>query len=128
MAIRGPQGDSGEKKTEEERREEAIREGLSLMVGIFNASTEKADTRNWQTIPHDIYYSRVPLNTGENTVTLKTISSSRATSTQDFSFTAAKERNSFSFISIPGIQTLVLFYCHFWPGFHKLASCLNVKT
>ena len=95
MAIRGPQGDSGEKKTEEERREEAIREGLSLMVGIFNASTEKADTRNWQTIPHDIYYSRVPLNTGENTVTLKTISSSGATATQDFSFTAAKGETLF---------------------------------
>ena len=95
MAIRGPQGGSDEKKTEEEKREEAIREGLSLMVGIFNASTEKADTRNWQTIPHDIYYGRVPLNTGENTVTLKTISGSGATATQEFSFTASRGETLF---------------------------------
>ncbi len=41
-------------------------------LGVLNAITEKADTRNWQTIPHDISYARVPLNEGENTIQLQT--------------------------------------------------------
>ncbi|MEO1052197.1 MAG: hypothetical protein AAFX87_16310 [Bacteroidota bacterium] len=43
-------------------------EGLGALVGIVNAATEKADTRNWQTVPHSIYYARVPLKEGENKV------------------------------------------------------------
>ncbi|GHN03125.1 hypothetical protein WSM22_46140 [Cytophagales bacterium WSM2-2] len=39
------------------------------IVGVINALTEKADTRNWQTLPHSIYYCRVPLKEGENTLT-----------------------------------------------------------
>lgn len=40
------------------------------VVGLINAFTEKADTRNWQTLPHEIFYCRVPLRTGANKVTL----------------------------------------------------------
>jgi len=43
-------------------------EGLSAMIGVINAMTEKADTRNWQTLPHSIYYSRIPLKEGNNDV------------------------------------------------------------
>lgn len=43
-------------------------EGLGAMIGLINAMTEKADTRNWQTLPHSIYYARVPLSEGNNTV------------------------------------------------------------
>ncbi len=45
-------------------------EGLGFAVGVINALTEQADTRNWQTIPHSIHYARVPLQPGENTLTL----------------------------------------------------------
>lgn len=41
-------------------------EGLAALIGIVNALTEKADTRNWQTLPHSIYYARVPLREGQN--------------------------------------------------------------
>ncbi|MBX2963219.1 MAG: hypothetical protein KF687_11955 [Cyclobacteriaceae bacterium] len=41
-------------------------EGLGAIVGMVNAMTEKADTRNWQTLPHSIYYSRIPLTSGPN--------------------------------------------------------------
>ena len=41
---------------------------LGTLVGLVNAMTEKADTRNWQTLPHSIYYARVPLQVGENKV------------------------------------------------------------
>lgn len=43
---------------------------LGSVVGLINAITEKADTRNWQTLPHEIFYCRVPLKTGHNKVTL----------------------------------------------------------
>ncbi|HEY9489529.1 MAG TPA: hypothetical protein VIQ51_14400 [Chryseosolibacter sp.] len=41
-------------------------EGLAALIGVVNALTEKADTRNWQTLPHSIYYARVPLKPGNN--------------------------------------------------------------
>lgn len=44
---------------------------LGSVLGMINAITEKADTRNWQTLPHSIYYVRIPLREGENQVQLK---------------------------------------------------------
>ncbi len=85
MAIRGEQS-SGKEKTNEEQRSEQLREGLSFLVGVVNAATEKADTRNWQTLPHEIFYSRVPLDTGLNEVILQ-ISSNKVNDTQKESFT-----------------------------------------
>lgn len=38
--------------------------GLGLAVGIFNFVTEDADTRNWQTLPHSIYYTRIRMPNG----------------------------------------------------------------
>ncbi|MBL7857476.1 MAG: hypothetical protein JNM57_07290 [Cyclobacteriaceae bacterium] len=43
-------------------------ERLGALLGIVNAITEKADTRNWQTLPHSIFYSRVALKEGSNAV------------------------------------------------------------
>ncbi len=44
---------------------------LGSVLGMINAITEKADTRNWQTLPHSIYYARVPLVPGKNVVDLQ---------------------------------------------------------
>lgn len=41
---------------------------LGAVIGLVNALTEKADTRSWQTLPHSIYYARVPLKEGSNEV------------------------------------------------------------
>jgi len=35
-------------------------------LDIINAMTEKCDTRNWQTLPHSIYYTRINLPIGEH--------------------------------------------------------------
>lgn len=43
---------------------------LGAIIGIVNALTERADTRNWQTIPHTIHYTRAALPTGEQKVKL----------------------------------------------------------
>lgn len=44
---------------------------LGAVVSLLNAVTEQADTRNWQTIPHSIYYTRMSLPEGRQTVTLE---------------------------------------------------------
>lgn len=63
-------------------------QNLGAVVSIANAVTEKADTRNWQTIPHSIYYARVPLNTGQQKVTLQT--QGKRSSTHSFTFDVKK--------------------------------------
>lgn len=45
-------------------------ENLGTLLGIFNAITERTDTRNWQTLPHSIYYSRIALDSDDSEVTL----------------------------------------------------------
>ena len=46
-------------------------ENLGALVSIVNAVTEKADTRNWQSLPYALYYTRVQLPAGEQTLTLQ---------------------------------------------------------
>lgn len=48
-------------------------ESLGAVIGLVNAMTERADTRNWQTLPHSILYARVPLKEGENHLTFSMI-------------------------------------------------------
>ena len=43
-------------------------ENLGAALSILNAATEKADTRNWQTLPAQIYYVRIPMDQESNTV------------------------------------------------------------
>ncbi len=54
------------KVSEKQLREK--NEGLGTALGLFNAITERADTRNWQVLPHSISYARVALKEGENKV------------------------------------------------------------
>jgi hypothetical protein len=42
--------------------------GLGAVLSIMASATESADTRNWQTLPHSIYYTRVPVNSGDQEV------------------------------------------------------------
>ena len=44
---------------------------LGALVGVFDALSENADTRNWQTLPHSIYYTRVSLPEGSQNATLQ---------------------------------------------------------
>lgn len=44
---------------------------LGAVLGIFNALTEGADTRNWQSLPQTIHYARIPLKRGKNVFTVK---------------------------------------------------------
>ncbi len=70
-------------------------QSLGAMVGMVNALTEKADTRNWQTLPHEIFYTRVPLNTGKNKVTLHVGTPGSVDGTFDFEYTAREGQTLF---------------------------------
>jgi uncharacterized protein len=73
--IRPSEKKDNSKKTEEEKkkqeRKDNRREAIALGIQILNFATEKADTRNWQSLPHAIYYARLPLKMGENNITLQ---------------------------------------------------------
>lgn len=45
-------------------------EVAGLALGITNVVMEKSDTRNWQSLPNQIHYARIPLKKGQNTITL----------------------------------------------------------
>ncbi|MEJ0033633.1 MAG: hypothetical protein WDO15_26330 [Bacteroidota bacterium] len=59
---------------------------LGSVVGMINALTEHADTRNWQTLPHEISYCRVPLTTGKNKVTLHVVTQGSPDTSYDFEY------------------------------------------
>ncbi|MEQ9403847.1 MAG: hypothetical protein RIM99_09695 [Cyclobacteriaceae bacterium] len=64
-------------------------ETIGFLVGVFNFASEQADTRNWQTLPHSIHYTRAPLKAGENSVEIYT-DGPRSEASEKFSFTGKK--------------------------------------
>lgn len=52
-------------------------EGLGLAVGVFNFITEDADTRNWQTLPYSISYTRIKAAPGMREVIFEAYSHQR---------------------------------------------------
>jgi len=46
-------------------------ENIGALLSIFTAATEKADTRNWQTLPHSIHYTRIRLKEGKHQLMLQ---------------------------------------------------------
>ncbi len=46
-------------------------EAAGALLGIAGALAEKADTRNWQSLPSFMAYTRIPLSKGENTLNLQ---------------------------------------------------------
>ena len=66
--------DSKKEKNNKDRQE-----AIALGLQLFNFASEKADTRNWQSLPHTIYYTRVPLKKGLNEITIQVGGSSSKT-------------------------------------------------
>ncbi len=75
------------KTTEHTIRKEDER--LGALVGLINAVTEKADTRNWQTLPHSISYARIPMDKGNNTVELRLSPNNGVPATHTFQYEPA---------------------------------------
>ncbi len=81
------------KATEHSIRKED--EALGAVIGLINAMTEHADTRNWQTLPHHISYSRVPLRHGPNNVNFELIESTGKVVAHDFTYDAQPDQTLF---------------------------------
>jgi uncharacterized protein len=66
---------AAEKEKTEKKKEDRINragEIAGLAMNIFNTINEKADTRNWQSLPAFVSYVRIPLQAGENTINIST--------------------------------------------------------
>jgi len=68
---------------------------VGVLVGMMNQLTEAADTRNWQTLPHSIYYARLPLKEGQNTVTLNLRVNGGADERHTFTYEVKKGQTHF---------------------------------
>ena len=78
--------------------EEATRQkdkNTGAVLSILNAATEKADTRNWQCLPHNISYVRIPLIDGNNQLTLNVKMMNGKTAPTDISFKAKRGKTYF---------------------------------
>jgi uncharacterized protein len=70
-------------------------ETLGALIGVINAMTEHADTRNWQTLPYSISYARIPLKTGTNAVDFVLREPGSGYSTHHFSYQAKQGQTLF---------------------------------
>jgi uncharacterized protein len=57
-------------KNNDSKKIKKLREGISGALNIYSIVSEKADTRNWQTLPSCIHYARIPLSKGKNQLTI----------------------------------------------------------
>ena len=69
--------------------------GFGALVGMINAATEKADTRNWQTLPHSILYARVPLKEGKNSIRFVQHTPDGVVDEHDFTYDARRDQTLF---------------------------------
>lgn len=64
------------------------------LVGIFDALVENADTRNWQTLPHSVFYTRASLPAGKQSAELQ-VSGPKGNNKVSLSFDIQKGSTSF---------------------------------
>jgi len=64
------------------------------LVGIFDALVENADTRNWQTLPHSVFYTRASLPEGKQNAELL-MNGPKGNKKVDLSFDIKKGTTSF---------------------------------
>ncbi len=77
-----------------------------MLLGVFNAVTEQADTRAWQITPHDIQFVRIPMPEGEHEVVLHTYSRH---GDRNYPLKVRIERGQMRFQSFHSLQVSPLF-------------------
>ncbi|WP_240768755.1 hypothetical protein [Olivibacter sp. XZL3] len=82
-------------------KDNAVLEGLGFGVQLYSLLSEKADTRNWQSLPNQILYTRVPLVLGENKLTLQFSASDGSTRSDTLTL---KGDGSLQFLSYPTLR------------------------
>jgi hypothetical protein len=75
---------------------------LGAVLSVVNSATEKADTRQWQSLPNQISYARIPL---ENEIQLSTTIISINGQTKKEEFDLPKNNNPLSFMNIYNLES-----------------------
>lgn len=71
-------------------------QGAGMLLGIINAATEQADTRNWQLLPYSINYTRITIPAALQKVSLTTFSANNSVSEKNqFLFNIKKGETTF---------------------------------
>lgn len=68
LAIKKLAESAARPKKDDKNKDE--KEAMAAAIQLFNLVSEKADTRNWQSLPHTIWYTRIPLQQGVNVLQL----------------------------------------------------------
>lgn len=97
------------KVTEHSLRKED--ENIGALIGLVNAVTEKADTRNWQTLPHSIFYAKVSLQEGTNPVNFNLKGADGKTVNYSFNYQALKGQTLFHTFS--SLESMPLNYRYY---------------
>ncbi len=72
---------------------------LGALLGLINAFTEKSDTRNWQTLPHSIYYSRVFLEKENTELKIKLFKAAKTVKEEVLKVNAKQQVNFVNYIT-----------------------------
>ncbi|MGZ5221090.1 MAG: hypothetical protein ACXWC7_13470, partial [Chitinophagaceae bacterium] len=72
-------------KDEKDLKKKNQMAAVALGLKIFSLASEKADTRNWQSLPHTIHYIRIPLEPGVNQLKVE-ITGSRGSISHSITF------------------------------------------
>jgi hypothetical protein len=78
----------------------SLLEGLGVGMQLYSLLSEKADTRNWQSLPSNISYTRIPLQKGSNTITLKLKSTSGADETKTIEITGTGKLQFYNYSTL----------------------------
>jgi hypothetical protein len=70
LAAQPKKKEEGKEETDKEKDARRREELLSAGIKLFNFAREKADTRNWQSLPAGISYTRIPLKAEKQTITV----------------------------------------------------------
>lgn len=73
---------------------------LGAILGLINAFTERADTRNWQSLPAEIQYARIPLKKGENIIRIELFGARNEKKEKEIKINGKKGLQVYSFNSL----------------------------
>ena len=79
-------------------------ETAGALANLVNTLTEKADTRNWQTLPASISYCRIPLKKGVNALTLAVETAGGKTDSLSFEVTGTGRTVFMTHHSLPALK------------------------
>lgn len=88
------------KESGKDGKDNALLEGLGFGMQLYGLLSEKADTRNWQSLPANINYTRVPLQKGINTLTLELKDAAGVEETKTLSITGTGKLQFYNYSTL----------------------------